>query len=98
MTKDADYGFMIWNGKSKGTLNNIINLTKQNKKVLLYYTPHKKFYTINTLAMAEKLAIKCGEETQELFYKLLSNKTSTSVKKDEQLNMFDNTQDKKHIG
>ena len=27
MAKKADLGFMIWNGKSKGTFNNLINLT-----------------------------------------------------------------------
>jgi hypothetical protein len=32
MAQDADSGFMVWNGQSKGTLNNIINLTSQNKK------------------------------------------------------------------
>ena len=26
MSDEADYGFMVWDGKSKGTLNNIINL------------------------------------------------------------------------
>ena len=33
MANSADYGFMIWNGESKGTLNNIINLlTQENIK------------------------------------------------------------------
>lgn len=62
MADDADYGFMIWNGKSKGTLNNIINLTKRNKRVLLFFTPHKKFYTINTLKDAEMIANACAIE------------------------------------
>ena len=44
MAKDADIGFMIWNGKSKGTFNNIINLLNLSKKVVLYYIPTKKFY------------------------------------------------------
>lgn len=26
MAKDTDFGFMIWNGKSNGTLNNTLNL------------------------------------------------------------------------
>jgi hypothetical protein len=38
MADNADYGFMIWNGKSKGTLNNIINLSRQLKVVLVYFT------------------------------------------------------------
>lgn len=43
MAKDTDYGFMIWNGESKGTFNNIINLLEQNKKVLLYLFNKEKF-------------------------------------------------------
>lgn len=75
MAENADYGFMIWNGKSKGTLNNIINLTKQNKKVLLYYTPHKKFYMISEITAVEKLAAACGEEINRLFLSLSSKKS-----------------------
>lgn len=48
MAKKADYGFMIWNGKSRGTLNNMINLLNFNKKVLLYLIPTRKFYTLKT--------------------------------------------------
>lgn len=32
MANSADYGFVIWDGSSRGTLNNIINLINQNKK------------------------------------------------------------------
>lgn len=49
MAKKADIGFMIWNGKSKGTFNNIINLLKMNKEVILYYVPNKKFYKFNKI-------------------------------------------------
>jgi hypothetical protein len=31
MAKDADYGLMIWDGKSKGTLANINEMKKQRK-------------------------------------------------------------------
>lgn len=48
MAKQADYGFMIWNGKSRGTFNNIKNLVEQNKEVLIYFTPHQKFYKVNS--------------------------------------------------
>ena len=44
MAKKADVGFMIWNGKSKGTFNNIINLLEFDKQVVLYYLPNQKFY------------------------------------------------------
>lgn len=49
MAKMADIGFMIWNGKSKGTFNNIINLLNLEKHVILYYIPNKKFYQLKTM-------------------------------------------------
>ena len=47
MVKDADIGFMIWNGESKGTFNNMINLLNMKKEVILYYIIDKKFYKIS---------------------------------------------------
>lgn len=79
MAEDADYGFMIWNGKSKGTLNNIINLSAQNKKIFVYFVPHDKFYTIKNIEDAEKLAKACGEETTEMFKKLRNGKQRYNV-------------------
>lgn len=32
MAKDTDYGLMIWDGESKGTLNNILLMKKLNKQ------------------------------------------------------------------
>jgi len=55
MAEDADYGFMIWNGKSKGTLNNIINLTNLGKTTLVYFAPDKMFYTIHNIAEVNEL-------------------------------------------
>jgi len=55
MAKDADYGLMIWNGKSKGTFNNIINLIKYNKIVLLYLTVNKSFYKLKNINDVDKL-------------------------------------------
>lgn len=39
MSKEATCGFVMWDGKSKGSLNNIINLLGQGKKVLVYFAP-----------------------------------------------------------
>ena len=49
MAKRSDIGFMIWNGKSKGTFNNMINLLNLNKEVILYYLPNKKVYKFKEL-------------------------------------------------
>jgi hypothetical protein len=48
MSNDADYGFMIWDGKSRGTLSNVMNLLRNNKVCLLYLAPEKTFYNIKS--------------------------------------------------
>lgn len=80
MAKTADYGFMIWNGKSKGTLNNMYNLVGLNKKVLVYLIPDKKFYTINSLEEIKKLG-----NNDEVSNK---NKVDDELKNFKQLSMF----------
>lgn len=70
MAEDADYGFMIWNGKSKGTLNNIINLAGLNKKISVYFIPHEKFYVIRSIEDAEIMASACGDDIVNLFNEL----------------------------
>lgn len=87
MTRDTDYGFMIWNGKSKGTFNNIVNLTKQHKKVLLYFTPHKKFYVLKKFEDIQEFAMACGNEVLELFTRLTGEQTDSS-KNAGQLSLF----------
>lgn len=55
MAEVADIGFMIWNGKSRGTFENISNLTSRHKPCLVYYTPKKVFLVIKDSATAVKL-------------------------------------------
>ncbi len=71
MAKEADYGFMIWDAKSKGTLNNIIELTKLSKKVLVYVQPVKKFYKISTVGDMKELFNNCDKNSREEFEKKL---------------------------
>ncbi len=44
----AEYGFMLWDGKSKGTINNVVNLSRDHKPVVVYVAPTKQFRTIKT--------------------------------------------------
>jgi hypothetical protein len=47
MTNESTVGFMLWDGKSKGTLTNVSRLIEQNKKVLVYVAPQRKFVTFS---------------------------------------------------
>lgn len=48
MAEAAEYGLMLWDGKSKGTVNNIVNLSRDRKPVVVYVAPTKQFRTIRT--------------------------------------------------
>ncbi len=50
MAKKADIGFMIWNGESKGTFNNMLNILSFSKEVVLYYLPNNKFYVFRKMS------------------------------------------------
>ena len=67
MARETDYGFMIWDAKSKGTLVNIVNLLKENKKTLVYLSPKRSFYTLSTYDDVEGLLSKCDTAYQHRF-------------------------------
>ena len=46
MAEAAEYGFMLWDGKSKGTINNVVNLSREGKPVVVYIAPKKQFITV----------------------------------------------------
>jgi hypothetical protein len=48
MAEAAEYGLMLWDGKSKGTVNNVVNLSRDHKPVVVYIAPIKQFRTIKT--------------------------------------------------
>ncbi len=72
MANDTDFGFMIWDGDSKGTLNNIINLIRQNKKILLYFSPKKTFYNISNFTDLNSIFPKFHNLSSEIVPKLFS--------------------------
>jgi hypothetical protein len=35
---------MLWDGKSKGTVNNVVNLSRDHKPVVVYVAPTRQFH------------------------------------------------------
>jgi hypothetical protein len=62
MAADCDYGFMIWDGSSTGTLSNAIELVERNKIAVVYVSKTKQFFNIKNVQDIEKL-IKFMSET-----------------------------------
>lgn len=59
MARDAKCGVMLWDGASKGTLNNIQNLIGAGKKVLVYLSATKSFIKLNNQEDLDGLFRKC---------------------------------------
>lgn len=46
MALEANYGFVLWDGKSSGSISNVFELMKQQKPVVIYFGPKKEFYAL----------------------------------------------------
>ncbi|HWP37354.1 MAG TPA: hypothetical protein VNL18_07350 [Gemmatimonadales bacterium] len=50
MAELADAGVMLWDGRSRGTLENIRALLLDDKPIALYYAPKRKFLSLRSAA------------------------------------------------
>lgn len=64
MSQDANYGFMIWDGVSKGTLNNTLNLVQQGKPVVVYFAPSSDFVSVRSRDDVLELVNRCSAEAR----------------------------------
>jgi len=62
MAQDAKCGVMLWDGKSKGTLNNVQQLLSQGKKALVYFAPEKAFHKLTTAQDLDELLGRCDQD------------------------------------
>lgn len=54
MARSSDYGLMVWDCKSTGTLSNVIELLKEKKKSVVFVNKNKDFVTV-----ADKAGLDC---------------------------------------
>jgi hypothetical protein len=55
MANDADFGLMIWDSKSTGTLRNVIELLRQKKKSVVFVNKSRTFETVGDVGGLERL-------------------------------------------
>lgn len=80
MAAVADYGFVIWDGKSPGSFNNVLELLKKNKKILVYVSPAEAFHSVSNLNDARMLLEICDQESlNELDDKIHLNSTMREI-------------------
>jgi hypothetical protein len=70
MALEADYGFVLWDGKSAGSINNVLELMKNGKAVVVYYGPEKTFHNLKKVSDVQMLLRHCDESD----YRSINNK------------------------
>jgi hypothetical protein len=79
MAEVADYGLMMWDANSTGTLSNVIELIRRKKTCVVFVNKHKKFVTVSNAKglhqlvelMSDKARLK-AESKIKLQSKILS--------------------------
>ncbi len=62
MAIDASYGLMLWDGKSRGTLENVHNLLAQLKPAVVYLGPERRFVSLRSREDLHKLGLALKSE------------------------------------
>lgn len=88
MANDADLGFMIWDGESRGTLHNIMTLAEQKKTILVYLPKIQLSIAIHSLDDAEKLLPICDVKAKREYQKLIKRKGVKNSSATEQMSML----------
>ncbi len=63
MAKDASYGFMLWDGKSRGTLANVRRLLVHGKPVAVHFGPARRLVSLKSPDDLYKLGIVSTEDS-----------------------------------
>lgn len=81
MSEEASFGLMIWDGKSAGTLMNVLRLIKQNKKVVIFETPKHRFLELNSESEWKDFFSACNDEIKLRIEKLsgTASKVTTPI-------------------
>lgn len=88
MAKVADYGLMIWDAKSTGTLSNVIELLKRRKKTVVFVNKLKEFRTISDVSHLEGLIGCMSEHAREKAEKKIGLSKNIKSLRHEQFQMF----------
>src|SRR5215469_2668633 len=59
MAEEAQCGVMLWDAKSKGTLQNMLNLIGAGKRTLVYFAPTKDFHVLANEQELQALLARC---------------------------------------
>jgi probable addiction module antidote protein len=92
MAREADFGLMIWDGKSAGTILNVLRLVRAGKIAVLFSVPEKRAINIKTSADWEDFLSRCSDELRR---DLRERATPDEWRPDQQASLLDPLRDSK---
>lgn len=88
MADDCDFGLMVWDTKSTGTLSNAIELLKRNKISLIYINKAKEFLKVKEVNDLEKLITYMSDSAKTKAEAKLGLKNQIESIKNKQSSLF----------
>lgn len=76
MARKADFGFVLWDGKSAGSAANMVELIKKGKKVVVYFRPENTFYNLHHVKDINEIFEKCDPDIVDAISKKIQLKKS----------------------
>lgn len=87
MAKAADFGLMIWDAKSTGTLSNIMELLKKGKISLVFLNKKNTFMKVSEVSNFNDLTNNMSIDAKELAEKKIHFSTKVASLSDTQMSM-----------
>ena len=88
MAEMADYGLMIWDTKSTGTLSNVMELLTRKKSSVVYINKEKQFKNISNVEDFEELLSHMSQHAKQKADEKIKLFDRVSALKHEQIQMF----------
>ena len=88
MAEAADYGLMMWDATSTGTLSNVIELLGRKKKSAVFVNKSKEFLTVGDVAQLQALVARMSEHARHKADEKLNLYKKIEALSREQLHMF----------
>ena len=62
MAAVADFGFVAWDGKSAGSITNVLELLQQQKYAVVFFAPKQFFHNIKQVGDLHSLLTQCDPQ------------------------------------
>lgn len=103
MATDCDFGLMVWDSKSTGTLSNVYELLKNKKTSVVFVNKLKQFFNVSNSTEFEKLVSVMSESAFNKADKKIKLEKKVIANKNMQLSLFSQANkslnaDPKHTG